>query len=219
MRRIPLRCSRLIWVTCVACVLARGLFARADEAMRTWGDVSGKYKVEARYSGMTGTKVKLTRENGKKLEIELKQLSADDQKYIESLNSNNPFKPAKDDDSEEAGNVQPRAVSVDWSASQAIRLESPGTDWTARVAPHPGWGVKPKTVTLPPKVDFFEGINGMAVNVVAKKALVCFHLGHHDGGSKLRLVLCDLAEGKPVQSPRRKPRWRQSRWATTAIGF
>ncbi len=197
MTGIALCCSRLKWIVCVALVLTCGRFARADEEMRTWTDASGTHKVEAQYAGMTGTKVKLTQPNGKKLEIELKKLSAADQKYIESLSANDPFKPAKEDDSEEAGgDGKPRTVSVDWSASEAIRLESPGSEWTASVAPHPGWGARPTGVTLPAKTNFFEGLNGMAVNLAAKKAVVCFRLGRDDNDCKLRLVTCDLAAGK-----------------------
>ena len=215
MRRFPSRNSCWIWATYVACIFAAGHSARAEEEMRTWSDATGKYKMEARYTGMKGTKVQLTRSNGKKMEIDRKQLGEDDQKYLDSLDAkNSPFKPAMDDDSkppkaddsreakedasDETGDAVPRKVSVDWSASQAIRLESPGGDWTASVAPYPGWKAKPKTVTLPAKVDFFEGVNGMAVNAVAEKALVCYHLGHPGGGGhRLRLVTCDLASGKP----------------------
>jgi hypothetical protein len=184
-------------MVCVVFMLVCGLPAKADEEVRTWTDASGKYKIEARYIGTTGTKITLERPNGKRTEIEVKQLSAGDQKYVESLTANNPFKPAKEDNAEEpAEDAKPQTVSVDWSASEAIRLESPGTEWTATVAPHPGWGAKPKTVTLPAKIDFFEGMNGMAVNGAARKAVVCFHLGRGENDSKLRLVTCDLTAGK-----------------------
>jgi hypothetical protein len=56
--------------------------------------------LEASYSSLKEGKVTLVQKNGQNMEIELKQLSADDQKYAqkqaESLDS--PFKPAKPDD-------------------------------------------------------------------------------------------------------------------------
>ena len=100
MTRIPFHYSSRIWMLCVVFVLTSGLLANAEEEVRTWTDASGKYKIEARYIGTKGTKVTLEQPNGKKIEIELKQFSADDQKRIESLDAN-PFKPAKEEGSEE----------------------------------------------------------------------------------------------------------------------
>ncbi len=56
-----------------------------DEAAkwRTWKDSTGKFTVEARFSGMAFGKVKLTKKNGTTLEVPLERLSEDDQKWLE----------------------------------------------------------------------------------------------------------------------------------------
>ncbi len=171
------------------------------EEMRTWTDASGKHKMEGTYAGTAGTKVKLLLKTGKKMEIELKQLSPADQKYVESLDSENPFKPEGDDPFQPAGDEageeemadgKERTVTVDWNDSEGILLEAPSEEWAATVAAYPDLGFKPKSVALPAKKDFFEGMKGIAFNPIAKKTIVGY--GNREDG--VRLVMCDLKTGK-----------------------
>ena len=185
-----------------ALMLAGGGISSAEE-LRTWTDSTGKHKMEGKYAGMAGTKVKLELKTGKKMEIELKKLSEADQKYVETLDADNPFQTTEDDPFQPAGGdgeaMEPGqtrgAVTVDWSASEAVLLKTPD-EWKADVAPHPGFAAKPKTVVLPPKIDFFEKTTGMVANAIAQKAVVCFRLGRDEKDSNVRLVLCDLQTGK-----------------------
>ena len=185
----------------VALILVFGVSSWAEE-LRTWTDSTGKHKMEGKFAGMAGTKVKLELKTGKKMEIDLKKLSEADQKYVESLDADNPFKTEGDDPFKPEGEGgeamtpgQPRTVTVDWASAEAVLLEAPD-EWQAEVAANPGFAAKPKTVVLPPKIDFFEGMTGMVANQVAQKAVVCFRLGRDDKDSKVRLVMCDLQTGK-----------------------
>lgn len=50
---------------------------------RTWRDSTGKYTVEARFSGMGFGKVKLIKKDGTTIEVPLERLSEDDQQWLE----------------------------------------------------------------------------------------------------------------------------------------
>ncbi len=185
----------------VTLLLALGGISWAEES-RIWTDSTGKHKMEGKYAGMAGTKVKLELKTGKKMEIELNKLSAADKTYVETLDADNPFKTEGDDPFQPAAGEgeamapgQTRNVTVNWTDSEAILLDG-SEEWKAEVAPHPGFAVKPKSVVLPPKTDFFEKTAGMAANAVAQKAVVCFRLGRDEKDSHVRLVMCDLQTGK-----------------------
>ncbi len=53
--------------------------------LRTWTDASGKFSVKASFAGSAMGKVKLRKEDGSVIEVDLDKLSAEDQKYIQSL--------------------------------------------------------------------------------------------------------------------------------------
>ncbi len=194
----------LITLISLATVLtALSVDVEAQE-LRTWTDITGKHKMEGKYVGMTGTKVRLELKNGKKLAVELKKFSDEDQKYIESMDEDNPFKVTEDDpfggdteDGEAMESSPDGPVKIDWTDVEAILLETP-EEWKASVAPNPGPVEKPRTVALPPKKDFFEGIVGLAANAVAGRAVACYRLGRDEKDSNLRLIMCDLQKGKTV---------------------
>ena len=186
----------------VTLLLALGGISWAEES-RIWTDSTGKHKMEGKFAGMAGTKVKLELKTGKKMEIELNKLSAADKTYVETLDADNPFKtegdapfqPAGDGASEGAMADGPeRTVPVDWNDSEAILLEAPSEEWMATIGPFPALGFKPKTTALPPKANFFEGMKGIAYNPTAQKALVGYAM--REGG--VRLVMCDIQSGKTV---------------------
>lgn len=179
---------------------------QAEEELRQWSDASGKYKIEATLLGVSGTKVKLKQKTGKTIEIELTKLCKEDQEYVAALDANpfkdsdNPFEAGGDDPGmkkDATGSNEERTVTVNWDEVDVIPLESEGA-WKAEVGPHPGMDIKPKPVALPQKLDFFEGMKSIAVNPIAKKAVVGYVMGgpSRDGG--VRLVMCDLATGKTI---------------------
>ncbi len=56
----------------------------AQEAeVRTWTDVTGKHKMQARFVSLDGTTVTLKQADGTEFEIELEQLNPADRKVIE----------------------------------------------------------------------------------------------------------------------------------------
>ena len=54
---------------------------------RTWTDSSGVHKIEAKFGGMAGGKVKLIKRDGTTLQLPLDKLSTSDQEWIKSNNS------------------------------------------------------------------------------------------------------------------------------------
>ncbi len=53
--------------------------------VRTWTDASGKFSVKASFAGSALGKVRLRKEDGSVIEVDLDKLSADDRKYINGL--------------------------------------------------------------------------------------------------------------------------------------
>lgn len=72
----------------------------AAETPRTWSDASGKFKIQGTFVSNDNGKITLKKSDGSELEIELKKLSATDQKYVADLEkaaANSPFKTKEDD--------------------------------------------------------------------------------------------------------------------------
>lgn len=212
-----------VWLACVAFCFAadasRAPAQGADGALRTWSDASGKFKIKAKFVSAADGVVTLEQEDGSELEIELKRLNAADQKFVadalkaaadspfkSKAKSSDPFKPKSkktkpgreqtDDDTEPA---ETRTIKVDFAAAEQVLLGSPSEAWKVEVAKDAsgGFGTKPKSCPLPPKTSFFEHFKGMAINPVAKKAVV--GMIREDPGldpQVTRIVICDLVTGK-----------------------
>ncbi len=72
----------------------------AAETPRTWSDASGKFKIQGTFVSNDNGKITLKKSDGTEMEIELKKLSATDQKYVADLEkaaANSPFKTKEDD--------------------------------------------------------------------------------------------------------------------------
>ncbi|MDP1796930.1 MAG: SHD1 domain-containing protein, partial [Planctomycetaceae bacterium] len=208
--------TRTFWtaglVLCLTTVLAA-------QDMRTWSDASGKFKIKAKFVSEDAGTVTLETDDGKELEIEVKKLSSADQKVIADLKkemSDNPFK-AKDGDpfkpkgtgtskstpkkttTKDESATELRVVKVDWSEAELIPLGASSDEWKLEVPPsgeETQFKSRMKTVALPPKTNFFEGVKGLAINPVAKKAVVGYVLGEPKPQGTTRVVICDLETGK-----------------------
>lgn len=182
--------------------------------IRTWSDATGKFKIEAKYVATVGEKVKLERPDGKGLEIEISKLSEADQQYLKDLESN-PFKEVESEnpfmETDDLGrgkvpgsggttaNSPAKLIEVDWSQSEKIDLDFAGDGWDFAVSGDQELAFKPKNVQLPQRTEFFEGMKGMAINVIAQRAVVSFVNDPPGGkGATTRLVLCDLNSGKTL---------------------
>ncbi|MFO1040881.1 MAG: SHD1 domain-containing protein [Planctomycetaceae bacterium] len=85
-----------VFVFSIATSLASTSYA-AD--LRTWTDLTGKVKVQAKFVSNENGKITLQKADGAELEIDLKKLSLSDQKFIADLEKNapeNPFKSKED---------------------------------------------------------------------------------------------------------------------------
>ncbi len=201
----------------VAILLCITSLAEAQDA-RIWTDSTGKIKVKATFISEEGGTVTLETEDGKELEIELKKLSSADQKVVAELkkdSSDNPFKPKSDDpfkpkgsgsskastkkgDEEREPVGKSRVITVDWTEAEVITLGSGSDEWKLDVpaTEESLFKGRVKNVALPAKTNFFEGIKGIAVNPVAKKAAVGYILGEPKPQGTTRVVICDLETGK-----------------------
>ena len=204
-----------LWVLGVASVVFLvPSFGYGKDEFRSWADAAGKNKIKAKFVKLDETLVTLEKEDGEEVEIELKKLSSADQKYIATAVKDaeeSPFKTKGDDpfkskpkgkkpkstkepDDEPEGS---RTVKVDLSASDHLTLSSPGEAWMVEVPaaesrPTPG---KPKSISLPAKTNFFEGLKGLAFNRGTKPTAVVGFLLDKEAGTT-RIALCDLTTGK-----------------------
>ncbi|MFL5328286.1 MAG: SHD1 domain-containing protein [Gemmataceae bacterium] len=185
-------------VFAIAIVLISALATSAAE-MRTW--TSGKFKIEGKFVAVKDGKVTLEKADGSKVEVDLKKLSAADQKYVadQQAEEDNPFKSkdAKDSNSEPAPAGDPNK-SIDWSNSRTVDPAPAESTWKLSVKAGDKSSAG-KTVMLPATTDFFEKLNGLAMNTNATFAVVSYTLqkpGTKD--TKTRLLLCDLTKGKVV---------------------
>lgn len=176
---------------------------RADE-YRTWTDATGKHKVRAKLESADGERAILVREDGQKVKIPLEKLSKADQDYIAKQNVDSPFekvdgKSGDAADGDDAATSGPRTVKVNWTKSQAVLLAPIDAPWNVSVPTAPALDYHPRSVALPPKSDFFEGLTGLAVSRVAKSAVVGYCLDRMDVKT-LRLLVCDLQSGRVVST-------------------
>lgn len=209
--RIP---KNILMLVCMISLTAISASYAAD-GFRTWTDAKGKNKIKAKFVKLENDTVTLENEDGEEIEIELKKLSAADQKAAADAakqSDDNPFKsksddpfkpkskskkkPAEMDDGDE-GSGGSKAVSVDLTAADKILLGNT-EDWKVEIRP---MDVKPsgklKPIPLPSKANFFDGLKGLAFSSGEKKAAVVgFLWDKHTDQSTSRVAICDLTTGK-----------------------
>jgi len=214
----PQNRNRLVfWSTIVSCFLSAAgwsALAAAGE-LRTWADSAGKHKIKATFVSEENGVVTLEKEDGTMLEIELKKLSKADQKYVAQAvkdAGDDPFKPKADDpfkvkpkrgapsrdkpSEDTAPTGEFRTIQVDSSNAEQLTLATSET-WQVDVAETGDlFAVKPKNCPLPKKSNFFEGVKGLAINRVAKKAAVGLIIAPPGQAARSRVLICDLATGK-----------------------
>ena len=201
---------------CLALILvmaAASSHVNAEE-IRTWSDSTGRFKIEAKYISTEGDKVKLERADGKSMEIQISKLSKDDQQYLDDL-KNNPFKASNSENpfmetekgSPDNSRTQPSSpasqsgkfIEVNWDQSENIDLEFAGDGWNYSVTGDQELPFTPKNVELPAWSEFFEGMKAMAINPIARRAVIGYVLDPPGDGARTRLVLCDLESGKMLR--------------------
>lgn len=200
-----------------AAIFAAPVHAAGDSAdeFRTWTDASGRFAVEAKFSALEGESVILEKRDGSKLRIALEKLSAGDREVVEELQAANPFEPAEpspfeavpDAGAASAGGAAERMnFTVDWS--QVPMLAVPGDEvWNFQPDGAAVPAVAERTVPLPPKRDFFEKINGAAINPAAMQGVVSYVLDRPGKETSSRLVLWDVRAGRVTGTFLRPGKW------------
>ncbi len=203
----------LAFITLMAIHLGIAVAAHAAES-RTWSDASGQFTLTAKFVSLDGDQVVLDRENGEKMTIPLAKLSKADQDYV-ATQKESPFKsmgsspftpvaPRVETRPVAPPVVQhaaPRTVKVNWTRSRVILLQGTGSDWNATPPTPFEFSPRPNPTALPAKTDFFEGFTGVAINTVAKKAIVGYKLGKPGRGTKTtRVLMCDIQGGRTLET-------------------
>jgi WD40 repeat protein len=174
---------------------------------RTWSDKTGKFKIEASFVELKDGKVKLRKEDGKEVSVDLDKLSEADQE-IATLSSQVGNKPVADPDnpfqeSEGSGSkvASSNEVQGDPDKAAKITLAAPAS-WSLTPDAPTGPGVKipAKSIVLPtrPSKDaFFEGPAGMAINSAKGHIWAMIKQGHGKDAA-MRVEVVDAVSGDPV---------------------
>jgi hypothetical protein len=203
----------------ILCFGANAVLLGSEPELRTWTDVTGKHKIKAKFLSLDEENVvTLEKEDGSTLELPLAKLSKSDQQVAKDFAektdnpfetpSENPFdgaskpkaqtkKPTKGSASDSA-ETQVK-VPVDLSNAELITLSPANDEWKIEVSELPDDGKftgKVKSVPLPAKSNFFETQQGLAINMVAKKAAVGYRLDDPKPDGTTRVLICDLKTSK-----------------------
>jgi len=125
-------------------LLAAGLAPPGDgEAeLRTWKDVSGRFKIQARFVGVEGENVTLRKPDGKSVQVLLDRLCSADRTYVadiqKRLADEDPFKPKEED---EADPFRPKPAAPRAGAMTRPARTAPGGTPVA-----PGVGGEPAAI-------------------------------------------------------------------------
>lgn len=184
------------------------------EDIRTWADATGRFELRAKLVSVEGGNAILLREDGQKMTIAVDKLSKADQEYLANRSAESPFQPVEASPftpmpanpapvtaapARPAMGGEPRIIAVNWAASETVALAPVDTEWKITPPVTPSFDFRPKSVALPKKIDFFEKMSGMAVNMVAKKAVVGYSLAKHGSSATSRILMCDIERGRVVE--------------------
>ena len=206
--------SKKSLVRCVLATffLALALPAIAAEKFRTWTDSTGDFKLEAKFVSKTTKAVKLLQKNGASFEIPLDKLSKADQEYVKkNFNPSNPFKKtgkknpfqksSKGSSTGTGATLTPKSVKVNLASADLISLVPETDEWKYQPPADNQLSFNPKNVSLPPKKSFFEGLKGVVISPVAKRAAIGFlESGRGRTEGRSRVLLCSLTTGRVIAS-------------------
>lgn len=110
-----------------------------------------------------------------------------------------PSKSENSDDEEDAGNfIGTEAITVNWQSVETISAFSANGEWSIETErPSSVGDEKRKNVNLPPKTDFHERLEALAVSPDGRKAVFGYHLARHGQGvGTTRVCIGDFETGK-----------------------
>lgn len=201
-------------ILAVAVIMTSSLSVFAQEAMRTWSDKSGRFKIEARYVSEKDGVVTIKQKDGTELEIKLELLSKVDQAYVKNIaDAANPFKKKGGDNpfmkksggsstnngTSNSTATEGSVIEEDFTKARDIATNKPTPgDWNLQLS---GVEMLTKddivTIRIPKKTDFLEGVTNMAGTPNMSHALVGRKLEDRRSGRKsTTFVLVDLKKGK-----------------------
>lgn len=187
--------------------------------LRTWSDATGKFKIQGKFVSNEKGKITLEKPDGTEMEIDIKKLSAADQKYVADLekNADSPFKTKEDDPfkSKPSGGTKTAAektaeppaksspgklIVPDFSDAKIVTVAQPDEPWKFEVpeAPTAAPKQKPKTIGTPKKMDFFEHTKNFVGSPSGKFAAIGYQLQKPgvNQPSTTRVVVCNLDSAK-----------------------
>ncbi len=122
-----------------------------------------------------------------------------------------PFKPKKDDPFKpkvkgtgktggmkgDAGEA--RTVTVNWSGVRMLIPAPAGNEWNVTVgdSPDPAKGVKQRPISVAPKTNFFEKVEGVVLSNDGKRAAIGYNTDEPRPDGVTRVVVLDLENAQP----------------------
>lgn len=187
----------------------------AAQESRTWSDSTGKFKIQGKFVSVEEGKVTIERDDGKKVVVDLKRLSAADQKYVAEQQSDaaNPFMPVEEPSpsapGRRAGGARLRkpaastaaeALMPDWSSAKAVSPGLPTEQWKVSIAADKAAvsGKPGKAIAVPPKSHFFEAAKALVINETCRRAVLGYTMPEPRPTGQSRLVLIDLNKSKSL---------------------
>lgn len=174
---------------------------------RTWSDKSGKFKIEASFVELKDGKLRLKKDDGKEVVVQLDKLSEADQEIANLLAEvspataeDNPFQPVEGDSPAKVSGTS--EITGDPSTARKVTLDAPDS-WslspdnpTSPTPPVPG-----KVITLPKRESknaFFEGATGVAFNPGKSQVWVTIKQGGPGGKDEKRVEVVDATNSAPL---------------------
>lgn len=176
------------------------------QELREWTDSTGKNKMQATFVSLDEGTVTLEDKNGKKFKILLEKLSKADQAFAKQQGENpfqatedSPFMPEKGQPRSAPASQGLVMIQVRRNKSEQIDID-PRAEWTYQPAGGPEQQFKFKVIALPKRVDIFDNIAGLALNLSARK--VAYGMLWKQGPKKptTRISIGNLATGRSITS-------------------
>jgi len=214
----------------LCCALACFDAAAADPMSRTWSDTTGRFKIKGTFVSLENNVVTIRKEDGKEVEIPFRKLGPADQALAKAAaeSAENPFKEKgeespfkekgatagemKKEETDEAATAESAdapplktgTVEVDWNAANSLDPQPEHSNWSEAIKPEQlaegAPTLKPKTIRLPNRRDFFENIRAVLFGPSGEKGLVGYTLKKGADAATTRLALFDAKSGKSLGS-------------------
>ncbi|MCC9607231.1 hypothetical protein LOC68_13835 [Blastopirellula sp. JC732] len=221
--RLPIR----TFLLSLAALLVAGNVSFGQES-RTWTDSTGKFTIVGKISSNDGKTLRIEKSDGKVVAIPVDKLSKADQEFLAKAAAENPFQEeeaspfqpeapamknddADDDPSPAAASGEPRNVNIRLNNVRKVAMQPQKDEFGIEVTPPAAVKFRTKPTSVPPTLQFFDGLDEMEVSANGR-VLLSFgcdvrHIrrdnprlveGLTDDQRIQRYVLIDAASGKTL---------------------